>query len=82
MPFLKFAYKHQCGGGLWDRVRACEDANSKLVEVATVADDDAEKRIDDSLVQISKLGHKVKILFSLWARVLVKVNWMYFLFGN
>ena len=44
---------------------ACEDANSKLVEVATVADDDAEKRIDDSLVQISKLGHKVKILFSL-----------------
>ena len=41
---------------------ACEDANSKLVEVVTVADVDAEKCVDDSLVQIWKLkfGHKVK----------------------
>ena len=31
---------------------ACEDANSKLVEVVTVADVDAEKRVSDSLVQI------------------------------
>ena len=31
---------------------ACEDANSKLVEVLTFADVDAEKRVDDSLVQI------------------------------
>ena len=46
---------------------ACEDANSKLVDVVTVADVDAEKRVDDSLVQISKLrfGHKYKFLFGL-----------------
>ena len=31
---------------------APEDANSKLVEVVTGADIDAEKRVDDSLVQI------------------------------
>ena len=39
---------------------ACEDGNSKLVEVVTVADVDAEKRVDDSLVQIwkPKFGHK------------------------
>ena len=30
---------------------ACEDANSKLVEVVTVADVDAEKRVHDSLVR-------------------------------
>ena len=45
---------------------ACEDTNSKLVDVVTVADVDAEKRVDDSLVQIWKLkfGHKVKFLLS------------------
>ena len=43
---------------------ACEDANSKLVEVVTVADVDAYKYVDDSLVQIRKLklGHKIKFL--------------------
>ena len=46
---------------------ACEDANSNLVEVVTVADVDAEKRVDHSLMQIWKLkfGHKVKFLFRL-----------------
>ena len=41
---------------------ACEDANSKLVEVVTVADVDDEKRFDDSCMQIWKLkfGHKAK----------------------
>ena len=34
---------------------ACGDANSKLVEVVTVADVDAKKRADGSLVQIWKL---------------------------
>ena len=40
---------------------ACEDTYSKLVEVVIVADVDAEKRVDSSLVQIWKLkfGHKV-----------------------
>ena len=44
-----------------DVTLACEDANSKLVEVAPVDDVDAEKRVDNSLVQIWKLkfGHKV-----------------------
>ena len=43
---------------------ACKDANSKLVEVVTVADVDAKKRVDDSLVQIWKLkfGHKMNFL--------------------
>ena len=38
---------------------ACEDANSKLVEVFTVADVDDEKRFEDSCMQIWKLkfGH-------------------------
>ena len=41
----------------------CEDANSKLVEVVTVA----ETSVDDSLVQNWKLrfGHKAKLLFRL-----------------
>ena len=33
----------------------CEDANLKLVDVVAVADVDAEKRVDYSLVQIWKL---------------------------
>ena len=46
---------------------ACEDDNSKLVEVVTVAHVDDEKRVDNSLVQILKvkLGHNVKFLFRL-----------------
>ena len=33
---------------------ACKDANSKLVEVVTVADVDDEDRVGNSLLQISK----------------------------
>ena len=46
---------------------ACEDGNSKLVEVVTVVDVDDEKLVDNSLVQIWKVkfGHKVKFLFRL-----------------
>ena len=42
----------------------CEDANSKLVEVATIADIDMKKRFDNSLVQIwnLKFGHEIKFL--------------------
>ena len=52
---------------LIDVTLACEDASSKLVEVVTAADIDAEKRVDYSLVQIWKLkfGHKLKSLFRL-----------------
>ena len=44
---------------------AFEDANSKLVEVVTVADVDDEKGFDDSCMQIWKLkfGHKSKFCF-------------------
>ena len=44
---------------------ACEDGNSKLVEVVVEVYD--EKRVDNSLVQIWKVnfGHKVKFLFRL-----------------
>ena len=41
---------------------ACEDDNSKLVEVVTVTHVDDKKRVDNSLVKIWKVkfGHKVK----------------------
>ena len=44
---------------------ACEDANSKFVEVVNVADVDDEDRVGNRLLQIWKLrfGHKVKLLF-------------------
>ena len=46
---------------------ACEDGNSKLVEVVTVADVDAEDHVDNSLLQIWELmfGPKAKLLFRL-----------------
>ena len=45
-------------------IQACEDDNSKLVEVVTIADVDAEKRVDMCLVQIRRLkfGHKINFL--------------------
>ena len=45
----------------------CEDANSKLVEVVTVADVDAEDHVDNSFLQIWELtfGPKSKLLFRL-----------------
>ena len=46
---------------------ACEDANSKLVEVIFNADVDDEAHVGNSLLQIWKLrfGHKAKLLFRL-----------------
>ena len=48
---------------LIDVTLACEDTNSKLVDIVTVANVDD----DNSLVQIWKVkfGHKVKFLFRL-----------------
>ena len=50
-----------------DKTLACEDANSKLVEVVTVIDVDHEDRVGNSLLQIWKLrfGHKAELLFRL-----------------
>ena len=46
---------------------ACENANSKLVEVVTVEDVDDEDRVGNSLMQTweLKLGNKAKLLFRL-----------------
>ena len=46
---------------------ACEDANSKLIEVVAVADVNYEERVGNSLLQIWKLrfGHEAKLLFKL-----------------
>ena len=43
---------------------ACEDVNSMLAEVVKVADVDAKKRVDDSLVQTWKMkfSHKINFL--------------------
>ena len=46
---------------------ACEDGNSKLVEVVTVVDVDDEDRVGNSLLQVWELrfGHNAKLLFRL-----------------
>ena len=46
---------------------ACEDSNSKLVEVVTVVNVDDDDRVGNSLLQIWELrfGHKTKLLFRL-----------------
>ena len=64
---LTHSLTHSCLVNLIDVTLACEDGNSKLVEVVTVVDIDDEKPVDNSLVQIWKVkfGHKVKFLFRL-----------------
>ena len=53
---------------------ACEDANSKLIEVVAVADVDYVERVGNSLLQIWKLrfGLKAELLFRLSAQGLVR----------
>ena len=60
---------------LIDVTLVCEDGNSKLVEVVTVVDVDAEDNVGNSLLQIWELtfGSKAKLLFRLWAQGLVKI---------
>ena len=55
---------HSCLVNLIDVTMACEDANSKLVEVVTAADED---HVGNNLLQILKLrfGQKAKLLFRL-----------------
>ena len=48
---------------LIDVTLSCEDANSKLVEVVTVADVDDEDRVANSLLQIWKLRFGLKLNF-------------------
>ena len=47
---LTHSLTNSCFVNLIDATLACEDACSKLVEVVSVADVDAEKRVDGSLV--------------------------------
>ena len=56
---------HSCLVNLMNVTLACEDANSKLVEVVTVADVDDEDSVGNSLLQIWKLtfGPKATLLF-------------------
>ena len=56
-----------CLVDLTDVTLACEDANSKVVEVVTVAHVDAEDHVGNSLLQIWELtfGPKAKLLFRL-----------------
>ena len=58
---------HSCLVNLIDVTHACEDVNSKLVEVVTVAHVDAEDHVGNSLLQIWELmfGPKAKLLFGL-----------------
>ena len=56
-----------CLVDLIDVTLACEDANSKLVEVVTVADVDTEGHVGNSLLQIWELTFvcRAKLLFRL-----------------
>ena len=62
---------HSCLVNLIDVTLACEDANSKLVEVVTVADVDSEDHVGNSLLQIWELtfGPKTKLFQTLSTRV-------------
>ena len=60
LPYCRLA-------NLIDVTLAYEDANSKLIEVVTVADVDDENRVGNSLLQIWTLtfGPKATLLFRL-----------------
>ena len=62
---LTHSLTNSCLVNLTDVTLACEDGNSKLVEVVIVANFDDEDRVGNSLLQIWELrfGHKAKLLF-------------------
>ena len=64
---LTDSFTDSCLVNLIDVTLACEDGNSKLVEVVTVANVDDEDHVGNSLLQIWKLrfGHKAELLFRL-----------------
>ena len=63
--WLPLSLTNSCLVDLIDVTLAFEDANSKLVEVVTVADVDDEDRVFNSLLKIWKLRfcHKAELLF-------------------
>ena len=64
---LTHSLTDSCLVNLIDVTLACEDANSKLAVVVTVADVDAEDHVGNSLSQIwdPTFGPKAKLLFRL-----------------
>ena len=58
---------NSCLVDLFEVTLACENPNSKLVDVITVANFDDVDRVGNSLLQIweLRLGHKAKLLFRL-----------------
>ena len=56
-----------CLVNLIDVALVCEDANSKLVEVVSIANVDHEDRVGNSLLHTWELmlGYKAKLLFRL-----------------
>ena len=53
--WLTDSLTHSCLVNLIAVTLACKDANSKIVEVSTVADVDAEDHVGNSLLQIWEL---------------------------
>ena len=68
-------YPNSCIVDLIHVTLACADANSKLVELITVANVDDEDRVGNSLLHTweLRLGNKAKLLFRLSAQGFVKV---------
>ena len=64
---LTHSLADSCLLNLIDVILACEDANSKLVEVVTIVDVNDEDCVGNSFLQIRKLrfDHKAKILCKL-----------------
>ena len=58
---------NSCLVNLIDMTLACEDTNSKLVDIVTVANVNDEDRVGNSMLQIWELRivHKAKLLFRL-----------------
>ena len=64
---LTHSLTHRRLVNLIDVILACEDGNSKLIEIVTVANIDDEDRVGNSLLHTSelRLGNKAKLLFRL-----------------
>ena len=53
---------------------ACEDGNSKLVEVVTVVEVDVEEHVDNSLVQIWKINFDLEQTLKPCLKILTKTQ--------
>ena len=62
---LTHSLTHSCSVNLIDVTLECEDANSKLVEVVTVADVTDEDHVGNRQIWELRFGRKAKLLFRL-----------------